>query len=178
MKNTTFDFVEEFDASLEKSREEKVLNQQNQAFENAQKEQQELINLKAENLGSSPKNVNQEVNSTSEENNTLAFDNLIKQIRDSSNTARDYGTKFETLTKDWLTKVYNLFLLSLYTILSLSRFSGESLPVLQPVDNKHIATAKAVNLSNFIYFLLFIFVFKVIFKITYSFFLIFYFLFT
>lgn len=104
MKNTTFDFVEEFDASLEKSREEKILNQQNQAFENAQKEQQELINLKAENLGSSPKNVNQEVNSTSEENNTLAFDNLIKQIRDSSNTARDYGTKFETLTKDWLTK--------------------------------------------------------------------------
>lgn len=36
--------------------------------------------------------------------NELAFDELIKNIRESSNTARDYGTKFETLTKDWLTK--------------------------------------------------------------------------
>ena len=40
----------------------------------------------------------------SEFDNAIAFDNLISKIRSSSNASRDYGTKFETLTKDWLSR--------------------------------------------------------------------------
>lgn len=58
-------------------------------------------------------NVNSQVNADDNEvveslapelNNADAFDLLIRKIRDSSNTARDYGTKFETLTKSWLSR--------------------------------------------------------------------------
>ena len=39
-----------------------------------------------------------------EEHNKEAFDLLLKKIRESVITKRDYGTKFETLVRSWLTR--------------------------------------------------------------------------
>ncbi|MBQ9273457.1 MAG: DEAD/DEAH box helicase [Succinivibrio sp.] len=41
---------------------------------------------------------------TAEEQNKLAFDRLIDSLRRASLSAKEYGTRFETLVRDWLTR--------------------------------------------------------------------------
>jgi len=110
-----FEVFEEFDREQERKRAEQVALKKAAAEKEAEEAQKQI---KPENKNESDEsniesNVNSQVNADDNEvveslapelNNAEAFDFLIKKIRDSSNTARDYGTKFETLTKSWLSR--------------------------------------------------------------------------
>lgn len=110
-----FEVFDEFDREQERKRAEQVALKKAAAEKEAEEAQKQI---KPENKNESDEsniesNVNSQVNADDNEvveslapelNNADAFDLLIKKIRDSSNTARDYGTKFETLTKSWLSR--------------------------------------------------------------------------
>lgn len=108
MENSTFDVFSEIDKEQEKQREKNIEKQKQLAQEKAQKEHDEFLKSGKSEVELEKESLN-EANSiksafSAQLSNQEAFDALIKGIRDSSNTARDYGTKFETLTKDWITK--------------------------------------------------------------------------
>ena len=106
---------DEFDREQERKRAEQVALKKAAAEKEAEEAQKQI---KPENKNESDEsniesNVNSQVNADDNEvveslapelNNADAFDLLIKKIRESSNTARDYGTKFEILTKSWLSR--------------------------------------------------------------------------
>ena len=104
MSQTIEDFFSEFDKQNEYKRQKKVSQNKSIAINEAKK------NLNTHSFEKSTQN--DQNNQTSEEsvlsslipelNNEEQFDLLIKKIRESAKTARDYGTKFETLTKSWL----------------------------------------------------------------------------
>ena len=102
-----FEVFENYDKELESKRQKQILENMNIAVVQAQQEQDEL-----KKSGRTEVQAEQQLNEScsivdqfsSGLNNAQAFDELIKQIRESSNANRDYGTKFETLIKDWLTK--------------------------------------------------------------------------
>lgn len=96
---------EEFDKEQENKRNSQIKQNEDDALKKAQEE----LNEQPENDRSQIEQENIEKETVADEfsadfSNTEAFDALIEQIRQSANTARGYGTKFETLTKDWLTK--------------------------------------------------------------------------
>ncbi len=101
-----FNVFEEFDKEQEKIRNGKIKqNNDDEALKKAQEEHEE--HLKNDRSQIEQENIEKEhvANEFSADfSNTEAFDALIEQIRQSANTARGYGTKFETLTKDWLIK--------------------------------------------------------------------------
>lgn len=107
-----FSIFNEFDAELEAKRQQQVSKNEDKAAEHAKEISIELNNKSSNSSESQPSDTN---TSDTERNafidtvnesydNSLAFDELIDKIRKSSNTARDYGTKFETLIKDWFTR--------------------------------------------------------------------------
>ena len=110
-----FELFEEFYKEQERKRVEQVAlrkaSAEKEAYEH-QKNEHEKKNIELEETNieeTAPSEIlskdNELVESLSSElNNVEAFDLLIKKIRESSNTPRDYGTKFETLTKDWLSR--------------------------------------------------------------------------
>lgn len=110
-----FSIFNEFDAELEVKRQQQVSKNEDKATDHAKEIAIELNNKSSNSSESLPSDTNTSDNSDTERNafidsvnenydNSLAFDELIDKIRKSSNTARDYGTKFETLIKDWFTR--------------------------------------------------------------------------
>lgn len=98
MSDDIFSIFNEFDKEQENQRKNQV-NKNKQLAQEVAKAQLEQTDRHASNDPVS--NVNSDF---SEFDNAIAFDNLISKIRSSSNASRDYGTKFETLTKDWLSR--------------------------------------------------------------------------
>lgn len=104
-----FEIFDEFYKEQEKKRIEQVALNKASAEKKASESQKNTSELHAnikETTSSEIKPYDNEVieSLSTELNNADAFDLLIKKIRDSSNTARDYGTKFEILTKNWLSR--------------------------------------------------------------------------
>ena len=108
MENSIFDVFSEFDKEQEKLREENIEKQKASAQQKAQKEHDEFLKSGKTEVELEKESLKEESSIeddfSTQLSNQEAFDALIKEIRNSSNTARDYGTKFETLTKDWITK--------------------------------------------------------------------------
>lgn len=110
-----FEVFDEFDREQERKRAEQVALKRAAAEKEAEEAQKQIKieNKNESNESNTETTDNSQVNTDDNEvveslapelNNADAFDLLIKKIRDSSNTARDYGTKFETLTKSWLSR--------------------------------------------------------------------------
>lgn len=110
-----FEVFDEFDREQERKRAEQVALKKAAAEKEAEEAQKQIKpkNKNESDESNIESNVNSQLNADDNEvveslapelNNADAFDLLIKKIRDSSNTARDYGTKFETLTKSWLSR--------------------------------------------------------------------------